>query len=97
MVLVVNNSPANAGDVRDASSIPELEMRRRKWQLTPGFLPGESHGQRSLVGYSPLGHKESGSTERLNHNKGAQERRKVRGREGPLGVRNQPGNREETS
>jgi len=25
----------------------------RKWQLTPIFLPGESHGQRSLVGYSP--------------------------------------------
>ena len=26
---------------------------RRKWQLIPVFLPGESHGQRSLVGYSP--------------------------------------------
>ena len=26
---------------------------RRKWQPTPVFLPGESHGQRSLVGYSP--------------------------------------------
>ena len=32
---------------------------RRKWQPTPVFLPGESHGQRSLVGYSPQGHKES--------------------------------------
>ena len=31
---------------------------RRKWQLTPEFLPGKSHGQRSLVGYSPWGHKE---------------------------------------
>ena len=30
---------------------------RRKWQPTPGFLPGESHGQRSLAGYSPWGHK----------------------------------------
>ena len=29
---------------------------RRKWQPTSGFLPGESHGQRSLVGYSPWGH-----------------------------------------
>ena len=29
---------------------------RRKWQTTPVFLPGESHGQRSLVGYSPRGH-----------------------------------------
>ena len=26
---------------------------RKKWQPTPVFLPGESHGQRSLVGYSP--------------------------------------------
>ena len=32
---------------------------RRKWQPTPIFLPGESHGQRSLVGYSPWGCKES--------------------------------------
>ena len=36
---------------------------RRKWQPTPVFLPGESHGQRSLVGYSPRGLKESGMTE----------------------------------
>ena len=28
---------------------------RRKWQSTPVFLPGESHGQRSLAGYSPWG------------------------------------------
>ena len=27
--------------------------QRRKWQPTPVFLPGESHGQRSLVGYGP--------------------------------------------
>ena len=31
---------------------------RRAWQPTPVFLPGESHGLGSLVGYSPLGHKE---------------------------------------
>ena len=31
--------------------------------LTPVFLPGEFHGQRSLVGYSPWGHKESKTTE----------------------------------
>ena len=36
---------------------------RRKWQPTPVFLPGEFHGQRSLVGYSPWGQKESGMTE----------------------------------
>ena len=36
------------------------------WQLTPVFLPGESHGGRSLVGYSPRGRKESDTTERLH-------------------------------
>ena len=36
---------------------------RRKWLLTPVFLPGKSHGQRSLVGYSSWGCKESGITE----------------------------------
>ena len=36
---------------------------RRKWQPTPVFLPGESHGQRSLVGYRPWGCKESDATE----------------------------------
>ena len=39
---------------------------RRKWQPTPVFLPGKSHGQRSLAGYCPWGHKESDTTERLN-------------------------------
>ena len=38
---------------------------RRKWQPTPVFLPGESHGQRSLAGYSPRGRKQSETTERL--------------------------------
>ena len=36
---------------------------RRKWQSTPVFLPGEFHRQRSLVGYSPQGCKESDTTE----------------------------------
>ena len=36
---------------------------RRAWQLTPVFLPGELHGPRSLVGYSPQGHKESDTTD----------------------------------
>ena len=36
---------------------------RRAWQPTPVFLPGESHGERSLVGYSPWGHKELDMTE----------------------------------
>ena len=38
---------------------------RREWLPTPVFLPGEYHGQRSLVGYSPRGRKESDITERL--------------------------------
>ena len=33
------------------------------WLLTPVFLPGEFHGQRSLAGYSPWGHKELDTTE----------------------------------
>ena len=37
---------------------------RRKWQPTPVFLPGESHGQRSLAGYSPWGRKELDTTAR---------------------------------
>ena len=36
---------------------------RRQWQPTPVFLPGKSHGWRSLVGCSPWGHKESDATE----------------------------------
>ena len=36
---------------------------RRTWKLTPIFWPGESHGQKSLAGYSPWGCKESDMTE----------------------------------
>ena len=39
---------------------------KRKWQPTPVFLPGKSHGQRSLLGYSPWVHKESDITEQLS-------------------------------
>ena len=58
-------STCNAGV---PGSIPGLGRFpwRRKWQPTPVFLPGESHGQRSLVGYSPRGHKESDTTERFH-------------------------------
>ena len=38
---------------------------RRKWQPTPVFLPGRFRGRRSLAGYSPWGHKELDTTERL--------------------------------
>ena len=40
---------------------------RRKWQSTPALLPGKSHRQRSLIGYSPWGHKELDTTERLHY------------------------------
>ena len=40
--------------------------RRMKWQPTPIFLPGESHGQRSLAGCIPRGHTESDTTKQLN-------------------------------
>ena len=39
---------------------------RRAWQPTPVLLPGESHGQRSLAGYSPWGRKESETAEQLH-------------------------------
>ena len=38
---------------------------RREWQSIPEFLPKKSHRQRNLPGYSPWGHKESDTTERL--------------------------------
>ena len=40
---------------------------RRKWQSIPVFLPGESHRQRSLAGYSPWDRKQSDTIERLTH------------------------------
>ena len=39
---------------------------RRQWHPTPVFLPGKSRGWRSLAGYSPQGHKESDTTDRLH-------------------------------
>ena len=54
---VVKNLPVNAGDEGETDSIPRIRKIpwRRKWQPIPVFLPGISHGQRSLVGYSPWG------------------------------------------
>ena len=42
---------------------------RRAWQPAAVFLPGESHGQRSLAGCTPRGHRESGTTEQLSTHK----------------------------
>ena len=54
-------SACNAGNL---GSIPGLGRSPEKEMAThPVFLPGESHGQRSLVGYGPQGHKESDMTE----------------------------------
>ena len=39
---------------------------RKKWQPTPVLLPGKSHGQRNVVGYSSWGRKQSDTTERLH-------------------------------
>ena len=54
---VVKNPPANAGDT--GSILTLRRPWRRKLQLIPAFLPRKSYGQRSTVGYSPWGHKES--------------------------------------
>ena len=53
--LVVKNPPANAGDIRDVSLIPGLGRSPGGGNGNPTavFLPGKSHGQRSLGGYSP--------------------------------------------
>ena len=60
---VVKNLPANAGDTRAAGLIlgPEDPWRRAR-QPTSLLLPGESHGERSLAGYSPWGRKDSDTT-----------------------------------
>ena len=61
----VKASASNAGD---PGLIPASgrDPGEGKWQSTPVFLPGESHGRRSLVGCSPRGRKESDTTERLH-------------------------------
>ena len=58
-------SACNAGDTRDRRLIPRWGRSpgRRQIFATPAFLPGESHGQRSLVRYSPQGSKELDRTE----------------------------------
>ena len=43
-----------------------MKLWRRQWQPTPVLLPGKSHGQRNLVGFSPWGCQESDTTEQLH-------------------------------
>jgi len=61
---MVKNLPANA-EMLETGFNPWVRMItwRRKWQPTPVFFPGKSHGQKSLVGHSPWGHKELDTTE----------------------------------
>ena len=57
---------SNGDRVLPAKYLLAVLLQRRKCQPTPVLLPGESHGRRSLVGYSPWGRKESDMTERLH-------------------------------
>ena len=61
---MIKNLTVNAGARGDAGMIPGLGRSpgEGKWQPTPVLLPGESHGGRSLVGYSPWG------SQRVGHN-----------------------------
>ena len=55
MVLVVKNPPVKAGRRKSRGFNPSGQEIpwRRAWQPTPVFLPGEAHGQRSPISYSP--------------------------------------------
>ena len=57
--------PTIQGRPRFSPWIGKIPWRRR-WQPTPVFLPGKSHGQRTLVGYSPWGCTDLGTTEQLH-------------------------------
>ena len=62
---LLKNPPANEEDAGNPGFDPWVKEITwiRKWQHTPVFLPGKSHGQQSLAGYSPWGHKELEMTE----------------------------------
>ena len=63
---MVKNLPAM--QETQVQSLVRKILWRRKWQLTSVFLPGQSCGHRSLVGYGPWGQKESDTTYLLNSN-----------------------------
>ena len=60
LTLMVQNPPVSAGDVKRHGFNPWVRkiLWKRKWQPTSVFLPGKSHGQRNLAGYSPWGRKQ---------------------------------------
>ena len=72
---MVKNPPASVGDVRHGFIpwVGEIPWRR-VWQPPPVSLLGESHGQRSLVGYSPWSCKESDMTAGTEHRTGKLQR-----------------------
>jgi len=59
--VVKKNPPAHAGDTGFDPWVEKIPWRR-KWQLTPVFLPGKFYGQGSLAGYSPWGRQELDTT-----------------------------------
>ena len=63
MAQMVKNLPA----IRETwvQSLDQKDPLKKRMATDSLFLPGEIHGQRSLAGYSPWGHKESDMTERL--------------------------------
>ena len=65
VALGAKNLPANTGDIRDTGSIPGSGRSPGGGHGNPNpvSLAGESHGQRSLAGYSPWGRKEMDTTE----------------------------------
>ena len=65
---MVKNPPANAGDIRDTDSIPGSGRSSGGGHGNPLQYSSleNPHGQRSLAGYSPWGHKESDMTEQLS-------------------------------
>ena len=64
VALVVKNPPTSAGDMRYGFDpwVRKIPWKRA-WQPTLVFLPGESHGQKSLAGCSSCGHNEWNTTE----------------------------------
>ena len=74
MVLVVKDPSASAGDARNMGSIPGGRSPKEEMATLSSILAGEFHGQRSLAGYSPWGHRELDMAEQLStakhHDKG---------------------------
>ena len=62
--IIYMGFPGSSGGKESARYVRKIPWRR-EWQPTPIFFPGKSHGQRSLVGYSPWGRKELDTTDWL--------------------------------